>query len=159
MEQIMKNYGSVLMCGLALTAVFWLFWGKGDQTDAQWSVRKAVAEEFIPQETDAWDGDFAELNTQGAHPAPRITCKYTGALEAGVYAVSDVTEAIDYAGQSVAVQVYGIDGEDAQTGMLLEDDGRSLHFLRRGIYLLRLSAEDEDGRRTYCEMQVAVNGR
>ncbi len=159
MEQIMKNYGSVLMCGLALTAVFWLFWRKGDQTDAQWSVRKAVAEEFIPQETDAWDGDFAELNTQGAHPAPRITCKYTGALDAGVYAVSDVTEAIDYAGQSVAVQVYGIEGEDAETGVLLEDDGRSLHFLRRGIYLLRLSAEDADGRRTYCEMQVAVNGR
>lgn len=159
MEQIIRNYGRFLVCGMAFAAAFWLFFGREGQADAQWSVRRAAAAEFMPAVNEAGDEDLLTLNTEGARPAPRIIWKYAGALDTGSYAVGELTEASDYAGAPVAVQVRGIEGEEAGSGVLIEDEGRVLRFLRKGIYLLRLSAADAQGRRSICEVQVAVNGR
>lgn len=155
MEQIIQSYGKFFIACMVTAALLYLCLGDG--TEAQWSLRKEAAGHFTPAEDTADDGDFQMLNEEGSYEAPKIVWNYEGALDTAVYEISELAEASDYAGRSLAVKVEEIAG-GAEDGARLED-GNRLHFFQRGIYKIRLTAIDAQRRKTCCEVQLPVNGR
>lgn len=155
MEQIIHSYGRFFISCVVLAALLYLCFG--DSEGARWSVRKEAAGHFTPVEETTDDKDFEMLNVEGSYAAPKIVWKYAGALDTETYELSELAEASDYEGRSLVVKVEEVTG-GAEDGALLEE-GNRLHFFRRGIYTLRLTAVDAERRKTTCEVRLPVNGR
>lgn len=155
MEQIIRSYGRFFISCVVTAALLYLCFGDGG--GVRWSVRKEAAGHFTPVEETADDKDFEMLNVEGSYAAPKIVWKYAAALETDIYELPELAEASDYEGRSLEVKVEEITG-GAENGALLEN-GNRLHFFRRGIYTLRLSAVDAERRKTTCEVRLPVNGR
>lgn len=155
MEQIIQSYGRFFIACAVLIAVLYLCMGAGDGT--RWSVRKEAAGYFTPVEEAADDEDFRVLNVEGSYEAPEIIWKHAGALDTDIYEIAELAEASDYAGRNLEIKIEEVTGE-TEDGACLED-GNKLHFFRRGIYTIRLTAVDAERRKTCCEVRLPVNGR
>lgn len=156
MEQIVRNYGRFFLTGIVLVVIVWIFWGRNEE--GSWNGRGIIGENFYPVEKTVSNRDFSVFNETGAYRNPEIVWQYDAMLRTGVYELSSLVQATDYAGRELEVYLQKILKNGAELDVTVEEDGSKLYFVSPGTYTLQLSAQDTENRCTVCEVRVPVNG-
>lgn len=156
MEQVIKQYGKVLLEGMVLVILLML-WFVGIRDDAGNQGVLHVVGARLPTGGINYESysDFDVCHTESGKQKPMIG--YVGGnLTVGVIKLSDYIHATDYAGSDLQIKIMEIRSPDGSDIIGAMADTTEITLDVPGIYTVKLRAIDDGGRKTVCAVEIVV---
>lgn len=157
MEQIVRTYGKFLLGAVAFIS-FWMLALFGVR-DMQGNVGFfQMLGNYFTEEQVVYGADFQACVQESKRSAPVIFYKREGALEKGLYAVTELIGATDCEGNELITEVWDISNALGESDMWMMDrDTMQIRFESPGIYRLQVRATDRWNGTSECRICVPVN--
>lgn len=151
MKGVVKTYGSFLLEAMVFAGILYLCLQQGY---LDWiGLRMPMEEKNYHMYTDFRERYYEETQKE----VPSIGY-IAGSLNTGVYQLSELIEAYDYAGEKLSLNVHSILNPKKEE-IFWSGESEQLEFGMPGVYIVKVSAADDGNRRSFCTIKIPVNSR
>lgn len=155
MEEIVKQYGNMLLEVLIVGLLFVLIFINIEDTDGNKGILQIIGARLYEETADyAAYTDFDAYEEDACKSAPVIEYSGTNIL-VGERNLSDYISAIGYAGSEVPVKIISVVDKNGRE--LPVTDKQKVYFDMTGIYTVTVRAVDNTKKVTVCTIKIPVN--
>lgn len=159
MEQIIRIYGKMLLEIITvMLLILFLFYNIQDE-EGNRGIFKIVGAQITVESTDYHTySDFGMYLEESKKEYPVITFDAGRSICRGTFFVSDYAKATDYADRDIRLEVRSIlDPAGNENLDTYNKETMEASIPVPGVYVMEVSATDQENRKTVCTIRIPVN--